>query len=206
MVLLTHWLNLNLEIWLAFFRPRKQYMVAYIRRIVFYIILPFVGTAAILFYFFNNPPAADAENGVTAIGASVSWWLLYVARQCVTLSTALALQFFVIDFLGVGTRIMLRLLGPTITLLIVQSKGWPFVVLTWSILDFGLLFGKNEFAAHWGYFQDAVGLFNSENPSGTVVDNDWNRRALLIGVTVSLFVTVKRFLVALLLGRQTFCK
>jgi hypothetical protein len=37
-----------------------------------------------------------------------------------------------------------------------------------------------------------------------VVDSDWNRRILLIMVCVSFTSAIKRFLVVLYLGRQTF--
>lgn len=123
-----------------------------------------------------------------------------------TFSLALVVQAIVIDILGVGTKVILRMMGPFITLLIVQSKGWPFITFCWAIINFGLLYGKHPFAHNWGYFQDAIGLFNADNPSGDVVENEWNRRALLIGVFVSLFVALKRFLVGLVLGRQTFCE
>ena len=84
------------------------------------------------------------------------------------------------------------------------QSSWPFVVFCWSILDFGLLYGNNAFVHHWGYWQDVVGLFNETNPSGDVVGGDWNRRVLLIGVSVSIFVALKQFLLGLLMGRQTF--
>jgi hypothetical protein len=160
--------------------------------------------AAILFYVAGNPSTGRSIDGEAGEKASVSWWLLFVVRQLTTMSVALGLQVFIIDFMCIGTRVMLQILGPLFTLLLVQSKGWPFVVFAWSILNFGLLYGDNAFVQHWGYFQDYVGLFNSENPSGGVVGSDWNRRVLLIGVSVSFVVVLKRFVVGLLLGRQTF--
>jgi hypothetical protein len=57
--------------------------------------------------------------------------LLFVVRQVVTFSMALGIQGLVVDFLCVGTRAMVRILGPILTLLIVQSKGWPFVTVRW---------------------------------------------------------------------------
>jgi hypothetical protein len=99
---------------------------------------------------------------------------------------------------------MLRLLGPLVTLLLVQSKGWPFVVCWWAILDFALLYGSGRLAKHWFYWQETVGLFNEENPSGHVVDSVWNTRILTIAITVSVCVVLKRFVVGLYLGRQTF--
>ena len=190
--------------WKTFFRPRRKHLKAYIKRYICYVVLPFVSASAILFYLVGNPPTGKSMDGSAGEKASVSWWLLFVVRQLTTMSVALGLQVIIIDFLCIGTRGMLRILGPLLTLLLVQSKGWPFVVFCWSILNFGILYGDKAYAEHWGYFQDYVGLFNNENPSGGVVDSDWNRRVLLIGVSVSFVVVLKRFIVGLVLGRQTF--
>jgi len=194
------------DIWKTFFRPRREHMVSYIKRFFCYLVVPFIGIAAILFYLAGNVPTGRSSDGSPGTKASPSWWLLFVVRQFVTMSIGLFLQVVIIDFLCIGTKGMLRLLGPLLTLLIVQSKGWPFVVFCWSILDFGLLYGNNKFVQHWAYFQELVGLFNSENPSGGIVGSEWNRRILLIGVSVSLCTSLKRFVVGLILGRQTFRK
>jgi hypothetical protein len=152
----------------------------------------------------DNPPTGKAvENETTA---SASWWLLFVVRQLITLSMALCMQMLIIDFLALGTRVILRLVGPVLTLLIVQSKGWPFVTLWWSIFDLAMLYGNGQFAKHWLYWQDAIGMFNSRNPSGNVVNSIWNMRILTIAISVSAAVAVKRFVIGLYLSRQTFCK
>lgn len=49
-------------------------------------------------------------------------------------------------------------------------------------------------------------MFNSNNPSGNIVDNEWNTRLLTIAISVSVLVAVKRFIIGLYLGRQTFGK
>jgi hypothetical protein len=51
-----------------------------------------------------------------------------------------------------------------LTLLIAQSKGWPFMALTWGLLDLALLHGSSEFASSWLYWQDAMDVFNKANP------------------------------------------
>mmetsp|Transcript_57467 Transcript_57467/g.140251 ORF Transcript_57467/g.140251 Transcript_57467/m.140251 type:complete len:1224 (-) Transcript_57467:76-3747(-) len=195
----------DLDSWQTFFRPHKEQVWRYARRIIFYIIIPLVVIAAILFYFGGNPPSGKAvDRADPGTEPSTSWWLIYTVRQVLTFSMAVATQAFVIDFLCVGTNAMVKLAGPMVTLFIVQGKGWPFVVWAWSLYDFALLYGNNKFARHWLYYQDYIGLFNSENPAGHVVDSDWNRKILLIGVAVSLTTALKRFVVGLYLGRQTF--
>jgi len=77
-------------------------------------------------------------------------------------------------------------------------------LLFWAVYDLLLLSGDRDFAHHWGYWQDYVGLFNEDNPSGNVVDNEWNLTILRLAIFVALAVALKRLFVALFLGRQTF--
>ena len=116
------------------------------------------------------------------------------------------MQAIVVDFLCLGTKSMLRLAGPVITLLIVQSKGWPHIIFWWAIFDLAVLSGNGRFVHHWAYFQTLLGLFNERNPSGNIVSNSWYIRLLSVAVSVSVVVAIKRFLVGLYLGRQTFSK
>jgi hypothetical protein len=53
---------------------------------------------------------------------------------------------------------------------------------------------------NWAFWQETIDMFNSDNPSGNVVNNEWNTRLLSIAVSVSLVVAVKRFIVGLYLG------
>lgn len=64
----------------------------------------------------------------------------------------------------------------------------------------------SQFANHWGYWQDWIKLFNASNPSGKIVDSRMHSTILKIAVSVSAVVAVKRFVVGLYLGRQTFSK
>jgi hypothetical protein len=127
-------------------------------------------------------------------------------RQVLTFSLALGLQIFIIDFLSLGTRLMLRFAGPVVTLLVVSSKGWPFIVFWWALIDFAALHGDGAFAKHWFLWQNAIDMFNSNNPSGNIVNNEWYTVALKMGIFVSLVVAIKRFIFGLYLGKQTFCK
>jgi hypothetical protein len=63
-------------------------------------------------------------------------------RQLITLTLSKAMELFVIDFLSLRTRFTMRLLGPWITLFILQARGWPFLVFMWALFDFALLSGK----------------------------------------------------------------
>eukprot|EP00977_Amphora_coffeiformis_P012336 scaffold3043_cov180-Amphora_coffeaeformis.AAC.28 len=195
------------QVWTEFFRPRQEHMVTYLKTVILYLIIPLVGISAILYYFADNPPTGrvDEETRATETDRpSASYILLFCCRQLVTFSMAFASQIFVVDFIALNTRIMLNLVGPVLTLLVVQSKGWPFILLWWSIFDFALLAGDYPFAHHWLRFQSFIGFLSENNPSGQLVDNEWYWRALSIAISVSLAVSVKRFIVGLYLGRATF--
>jgi hypothetical protein len=113
-------------------------------------------------------------------------------------------EIFIIDFLALQTKATLRLCGPVITLLIVQSKGWPFLLLFWGIYNFGLVVGDTRFKNHWLYWQDWLSLFNEDNTSGDVTSSKWFSQLCTVAVCVGIAVSVKRLAVGVLLGRQTF--
>lgn len=183
------------EKWRSFRQTISSSVKLYVKSVTCYLILPAMATACILFYFFDNPTSDS--------GASVSWWLVLVCRELVVFSMALAMQIFVIDFLALGTELILRSCGPIVTLIVVHAKGWPFVTFCWGMLSFGLLYGSS-FARHWLYFQDTIKIFSEINPDGGILERLWYERVLLIATSVSVVVTLKRFLVSLFLGRQTF--
>ena len=194
------------ELWRTFFNARKKHILMYLKTVVLWMGIPLIGIAALLFYIFENPPTGLSLDGDRENHASASWWLIFFLRQVITLSLALLLQMVLVDFFSIGTRVMLKILGPIFTLLVVQSRGWPFVFFWWSILDFAMLYGDRNFARHWLYFQDHVGLFNSQNSSGNVVNSTLNTHILTIVAIVSAAVAVKRFVVGLYLSRNTFSK
>ena len=88
--------------------------------------------------------------GVRYDSPSVAWWILFIGvRQVITLSMARLLQAFIIDFWVLRARSASRILGPYLSLLIVQAKGWPFQLILWGLLDIGMLYGDRPFARHW---------------------------------------------------------
>jgi hypothetical protein len=202
-----------------FRNPLTLSIYAYCKVVLLYFIIPAVAIAAILFNLAGNPPTGyydvhgiasgnsfDNEStiDVRSSKASASWWLLFLgARQVITFSLAMGTELILIDFLSLRVRGTLRLLGPWITLLIVQSKGWPFLIFAWGLYDFCLLYGDHTFYEHWLYWQE-VDMFTEKNPAGDVVFSDTNRRILLVAVSVGLVVAIKRLWLALFLGKQTF--
>jgi len=98
------------------------------------------------------------------------------------------------------------LFGPLVTLVVLQSKGWPVTLFFWGVYDFGLLYGKYEFAKHWLYWQNVIDLMNKNNPAGTIMQSSEYKALLIIAVVLSFVVSIKRCSVGLALGKQTYCK
>eukprot|EP00977_Amphora_coffeiformis_P029733 scaffold42631_cov168-Amphora_coffeaeformis.AAC.1 len=179
---------------------------------ILFIMLPSAGIAAILFYFAGNPPTGIVDldrsrvngtlwnNDGEVIGdesASASWWLLFLGvRQVFVLMLAKCFEIFFIDVLSVRSRFSVRIFGPWATLFILQTKGWPIMLFMWGILSTGLLSGTKPFFHHWGYAQDSIDIFNEANPSGQIVNSEWNHRLTAIAVAVGVIVSAKRFWLA----------
>ena len=152
----------------------------------------------------NGTLVDTAGKAINAQKASASWWLLFVTRQFILLGLAKVTEIFVIDFLCLGVKWASFLLGPFLTLFVVQSRGWPFLVTSWSIYAILLLHGDSNFSRHWLYFQDVIDVFNETNPSGKFVNNELYDRVLLIVLCVGPIVTIKRLYLGLFLGRKSF--
>lgn len=143
-----------------FLQPRRESIWVFIKAVL-WVSLPSLGVAFILYYLGDNPPTGTVdrtsgvlvdENGelVDPTHASASWWLLFIGvRQLVTFSMARFMEGFLVDFICLERRWSLSCFGPTFTLLIVQSKGWPCILFFWSLFDLALLYGEHPLAAHW---------------------------------------------------------
>lgn len=153
----------------------------------------------------NNTLIINTDgHAVNSDKASASWWLLFITRQSFVLGLAKATEIFLIDFLCLGVKWASFLLGPFLTLFLVQSRGWPFLATTWSIYAILLLHGDSRFSRHWLYFQDSLDIFNETNPSGNFVNDKGYYRVLLIVICVGPIVTLKRLYLGLFLGRKSF--
>jgi len=165
----------------------------------------------------SNPPCqyqtcgegiATQSNLVKGIlSASASWWLLFIfCRQLVTLSLALVTHAFVVNYVALQTNFFARIVSPFFALFIILSKGWPITVFCWCFYDFVLLYGEHPFAMHWLYWQDAVDLFNSNNPSGNITSTSAYMRLLILGIGVSILFSIKKCWISLAFGKQTYGK
>jgi hypothetical protein len=84
--------------------------------------VPALIMAFVLFYHMGNP-TLDVIDQATA-----SWWFVFIARQCLMLQLAIAIEYLIIDGLLLRSRLAVNLFGPFLTLFIIDAKGWPFIV------------------------------------------------------------------------------
>lgn len=121
-----------------FIRPKKRRIRLVCVVLGVYIAIPCLGTAAILFYLFDNPPTGVLRNygqpiegklintngdEVDPNSTSISFFLIFAGvRQVLTFGMALLTQLFLIDFLAID-RSWLFKLGNRIPLYILQAKG-----------------------------------------------------------------------------------
>ena len=90
--------------------------------------LPALIMAFILFYHMGNPSLVDFDQ------ATASWWLIFIARQCLMLELAIAIDYVIIDVWALRSRLVVNLFGPWLTLFIIDAKGWPFIAISkWSM-------------------------------------------------------------------------
>lgn len=91
-----------------------------------FLIMPSMIVSAILFYAAGNP--MPGEPGQLA-QSSYSCWILFIgARQVCTLALSKLTEIIVVDVLTLKSRTLLKLFGPLVSLLIIQARGWPYVL------------------------------------------------------------------------------
>lgn len=179
-----------------FIEPRKT-DIRYFLKAMLYLIILLVVVASILFYGLGNPDLGKE-------GATVSWFLLFLARQVVTFAMAKTTEIFVIDYLSLKKRFTVRVFGPGFALGVVQSKGCPCVVFFWAVYSLMLLSGVNPFAKHWLFYQNAIDMFNESNNAGTITESSMNFSILGSAIFYGVAVAIKRLWLGLYLGRRTY--
>jgi len=82
---------------------------------------PSLVIAFVLFYHLNNP-------SLDFIGAAtLSWWLVFIARQTLTFQLAIVAESIVIDGFALKSRLAVHIFSPLLTLCVISAKGWPFL-------------------------------------------------------------------------------
>ena len=157
-------------------RPKIPSFVSSTKRTLGFVILPLLIVALILFYLAGNPMVGAAglltEEFDPFIHASWSWWVLFFLRQSFVLSCVKAGEVISIDILALRTPLFLKVFGSFATLMIVQARGWPYVLTFWSLSDFCFLYGKYQFPRHWLFWQTTLDIFNENNPAGNFLHSN----------------------------------
>jgi len=129
---------------------------------------------------------------------------VFLVRQAFLLACVKTGEVISIDILALRTPLFLKTIGSFATLMIVQARGWPYVLSFWAIVDFCLLYGSHTFAKHWLFWQDWVGLFNGGNPAGDFLHSAFYTRILLSMLFVGASASLKRLWVATYLGKRSY--
>lgn len=113
---------LSMQDFRDFVSPSKNFFYLFIRGVLLFVIVPATGLACFLYYVIPDKDLAAEE-------ASSSWWILFLfVRQPITFGLPKFAQFIVVDYWFMHTELVPRLLGPYITLFVVQSKGILFQI------------------------------------------------------------------------------
>ena len=196
----------NLRIWYHdLIEPKLPHFIKATTHSILYIIVPLLAVAFILYYGVGNPIAGgtDVFDDVEE-HASWSLWVLLLLRQIIVLLCVKGGEVVIIDILALRTPLFLKTVGVFATLMIVQARGWPYVLTLWSISDFCFLFGDHAFARHWLFWQDWIDLFNASNPAGSFLHSNFYLRLLCAMMFVGVVASLKRLWLATFLGRRSF--
>ena len=203
-----------------------------VRIVVVGMVLPSLFISAILYYGVGNPMTGDKIGRLTdpvahsKTHASYSWWILFLgARQPLLLALSRLTEVFVVDFLALKTKSILRVCGPFVSLMAIQARGWPYIVTFWSIWNFAFLRGNHNFARHWLYYtginmfgecliddkgvnrtdvrESVISRYPDCNPAGKVVSSDIYLRILIAFIVFGTLVAIKRVWLALYQGRKS---
>jgi len=138
--------------------PKMPKFEKRISHIMAFLVIPCLSVAALLFYIFDNPLAGNTNT-------SISWWILFLGvRQPIIFELARVGEVFWVEIMALRSTGFNAVVGPYISLAIIQSYGWPYILTFWAILDFVFLYGDYNFPRHWLFWQKKIDLFNASNP------------------------------------------
>lgn len=168
----------------------------FILRTILLIMIPLLGISAALFYGFHNP-----NFHFLPANATMSWWLIFVVRLLVTFNLARATQYM-LEIFTTRTTLIVRIAGPFVALIGMQSVGWPFLMASWGTWCLILMRGYHPFVKNWVWFLH-IDMFSKEhNPDGGVLESDLYGRILTSLLFVGVATAAKRTVVALYLSRR----
>jgi len=162
------------------------------------VIVPLLAVATFFFYRLGNPTFPFLPNETSA-----SWWILFIIRSYLTLQLSYATQYIFVDVLATRSPVTVQMFGPLVTLYIMNSKGWPFILTCWGIWNYALVRGNSDFYEHWFYLTE-IDMLNNENRADGIVDGEMYTDLLLSMILAGVATSIKRTILALYLGKRVY--
>ena len=159
-------------------------------------VVPLLGAAAVLFYGFKNPNFHFLPSD-----AKMAWWLIFAARLVITFNLAKATQYL-LEVLTTRTTLIVRIAGPFVALVAMQSLGWPFLLGAFGSWTTLLIRGDHNFVKNWAWFLHIGMLSRDQNGDGGVLENETYGRVLVACVFIGAATAAKRTCIALYLSRR----
>lgn len=157
--------------------------------------------AWILSQYCNNPTL----HALPEVEISVSWWLHFAGRQLLIFEASRVLQWVVVHRLTERRPFTRTYLGPPVALLIISSKGWPFLVSAWSTIDMFLLYGDRSFVRRWVFAWTDFSSYAASGDGGmSVLCSDEYRRVLYCILLTGVVVSIKRCWVTIRVGSRVY--
>ena len=181
-------------------RPRiaLAHTLRFLRTTFAFGIVPCFGIAYVLFHYCGNPTLPFLPGD-----SALSWWLLFITRQLLTLQLAFATEYVLVEAIACRSPVAIKLFGPLMTLFAMQAKGWPFLMASWATWDLLLLHGGHAFAKNWLFYLD-IPMLSEANGDDGFLESEIYLRSLLAAIFAGIMTAIKRTYLALYMGRRTF--
>ena len=198
--------NINLktkkevEFMYRFLMTKKKNFWQHVGYRLFHPILPVLAISIILYYS-HNPKVAILKDG------SLSWWIIFIfIRQVILLDLAKVIQFIIIDGLFLRSHFIYILFRPMIVLSVVNSKGFPFLCVMFSLLNLIFCVGDSPFNKHWLFFQNRLSVFNDDSPAGNINASSFFGNTIKCILIVGIILCLKKVMLGFFFGRNSYCK
>ena len=158
-------------------------------------LVPALAVSAFLFYHLSNPSPKIIANDAT-----ISWWILFGMRNYITLQLAYGSEYVLVDVLALNSTLLLEVVGPLITLYIIQAKGLPLVFIFWGLWSLVLIQNSDGWLSWTG-----IEMFTkAENHDGGILEGDTYVELLASLIMIGVATTIKRTVLALFLGKRIY--
>jgi hypothetical protein len=139
--------------------------------------------------------------GTFPVGDSTSWRTLLIGCQLAITIGIAKLSEPVIEFFIFRTRMIPKIIGTTFSLVLAQSKGWPYMVFSFGLFHFVFLFGGGRFPPFFR-LEDLTELPNAANLSGYIISEPFHVRIMCLCLALGMAATLKRTIVGNYVGKQ----